>query len=121
MNTYIEHFATLKQPYRDQAILNYVNRRLKVNGSDFSQTTFSLSSAIMNGFSWSHSPEGESYWQQVFENPAKHVSKPLPEPEKLDGYSVEFQADGSIKVGCQHIQLDQLETILSKAREAKEG
>lgn len=121
MKTYIEHFATLKQPYRDQAILNCANHSLKNKEEPrFAHKSPTLAAALMNGFSWSESPQGGTYWNKVHSNPEKYIMKELPAREELSGgYAVDFQEDGSIKVGCQHISLERLETILKKARQAK--
>lgn len=60
MNRHIlEWYKDLPEPYRSQAIENY-------SSNFWNSQANSITQAIHNGFKWSRSPQGLTYWQTVF-------------------------------------------------------
>jgi hypothetical protein len=77
MPTIREHFMTLPEPYRTQALAN--SRPISLEAP-----RRTLANALQSGFSWAASPQGHKYWQNIWENPAKAL---LANPERRERHS----------------------------------
>lgn len=59
-----EWYETLPEPYKSQALKNCFKNRL-------TNTRSSLAGAIMEGLSWSSTPEGGEYWKSLYHKAEK--------------------------------------------------
>lgn len=59
-------YDELIEPVRSQAIVNH--RMYTINPKTESVATTSLANAILFGFEWSATSEGEKYWSNIYEN-----------------------------------------------------
>lgn len=65
MGTIEEWLAKLPDGYREAALKNRMNKITKT-GTGYPVIVCSMNDAIMNGFVWCETPEGEYIWQMVY-------------------------------------------------------
>lgn len=70
MKTISEYLAELEEPYRSRALINRKEDRSRSRFTD-NEKMFdgkTVAEALIAGFCWEQTPEGDKYWRDLYDN-----------------------------------------------------